>query len=342
MNAHSGIRGIALVLVVLLGSVPVRAQTTVTLDGTVRDAATSRPIIGASVTLTTAGVVRTARTDETGAFRFANALTGTSSLSVRSIGYEPSLRSLQADGSAPILVRLNRIAALDTVRVRAAPRAIYGVVATAHDMKPVRNATVQVFGTSVGQATADSTGHFYHALKSAGAYMVRAKSEGRASQTLSLNVGDNDGVEVALLLDSVPAPGANALEAAYANLRDRLPQRGLMSVVASRGELAARGDGELMSSLLLVMTAMGLRLSNEACLFVDGTPRPGLWLNDIEISDIDMLEAYSITSDRSGTLAARWPKLAPCGFTNMPRALPSMSGQRSSEIVKWVVVWMKR
>ncbi|MEO7455128.1 MAG: carboxypeptidase regulatory-like domain-containing protein [Gemmatimonadaceae bacterium] len=322
------------------------AQADAKLTGIVQDANTSRPLIGAAVTLGIAPNARTTRTDENGEFQIQRLERGSYQLLVRSLGYQAYARSVTITGEDRITAPLNRIAALDTVRVRAAKQAIYGVVATAAEMKPVDNASVQVYGTSVGEVTTDSTGHFFYALRTPGVYMVRSKAPGYASQTVSVTIGGDEGVEVALLLDSISEVGRNELEAAYADFRTRLSRRGIGSVIIPRTELMSHGDGTFTSSLRNRFAAKGLRLSNEACVFMDGTPRPGYWPEDLDLAGVEMLEAYPAQSERSGILALQWRNGWACGDTGMPRAVGANGGttngrQRAADLVKWVVVWTK-
>jgi hypothetical protein len=320
------------------------AQSQLTVSGTVLDAATSRPIIGARVSLGVPPESRTTTTDERGSFFFSRVAAGTYPLSIRRLGYEPSDQSVVVADSTRLAVSLSRVALLDTVRVRGANQAIYGVVATAHDLKPVPNATVQFFGTSAGQLSTDSSGRFFYPVKSTGPYLVRAKATGRGSQTLSVTVRALEGVEVALLLDSAARPGANALEMAFADFRDRMLRRGSASAVVPRSELLVHSNGGVVSSLLTARSfgARTLRFTDEACVFVDGQPRPGLSANAIDAEDVEAVEVYSQTADRSGTLSQRWPNNAPCGDTGMIRAeRPRGAQRRPTDVVRWIVIWLK-
>lgn len=318
----------------LVGASTAAAQT---VGGVVRDAATSRPIVGAVVALGTI----TTRTDDAGSFLFAKLPSTTLTLVVRRLGYEPSRQNVDIAGDVRLTVPLRRIAALDTVQVRAAPQAIYGVVATATDLRPLSGATVQMFGANPAQVTTDSTGHFFYAVKAPGAYLVRARVAGLGAQSVSVTVNRDEGVEVALLLDSLEGPRANAMEVAYAEFRERLLRRTNGSAIVPRAELTGNGNRDLVSSLLTARSfgARPLRFSSQACLFVDGEPRAGWSPNAVDPEDIETVEVYTAASERSGTLARRWGR-SPCGDTGMPRALGSPG--RSSDLVQWVVIWLKR
>lgn len=340
-------RLLAALLIVVAPSVG-RAQGEPSLAGLVQNAATRRPLIGAIVTLGEPGN-RTTRTDESGGFIFTKLRAGEYTVQVRHLGFEPVSQRAVVTQATRITVALTRLAALDTVRVRAARQAIYGVVARASDLKPLGGATVQVFGASVGHATTDSTGHFFYAIQTPGAYLVRSKVRSYGSQTVSVTVQPREGVEVALLLDSAEAPGANMLEQAFFDFQQRLLRRGLSSVMVPRTELLARGNGGVVSNLLLAKSfgAKALHFSDTACLFIDGQPKPGMSAQIVDAADVEAVEVYTSSADRPQTLMRRWPAGAPCGDTGQPRSGPGRvmlaPGQRApqSDVVYWVVIWLK-
>jgi hypothetical protein len=324
----------------VLGSSVARAQTEPTLGGVVIDAGTSRPIIGAIVTLVAQPSPQTTRTDGTGSFSFFKIASGEFRLTVRQLGYEPADQTVRVDSTKRVTISMNRLTTLDTVRVGASAQAIYGVVAMAHDLRPLSNATVQVFGTSVGQVTTDSGGRFFYSVRTPGAYFVRAKGPRGGSQTVSVTVPQHEGIEVALLLDSVPPRGAGMLEMAFSDFRSRVLRRGIGSVIVPRQELLRNGNVNLMTALATSpsFAASGLRFSDAACVFVDGIARSSASVNLIDAAEIETVEVYSAEAERSGTLAMNWPRAALCPNTGMPR---SGGGIASKGIVKWVVIWLK-
>jgi hypothetical protein len=323
----------------LLAPSVARPQNQPILSGVVQDAATSRPIIGAIVTLGAAPNAQVTRTDGTGTFGFWKIASGEYQLSIRSLGFEPAEQRVSVDSVKRLTITMRRLAALDTVRIAASAQAIYGVVATAHDLKPLVNTTVQVFGTSVGQVQTDSGGRFFFPVRSTGPYHVRAKSPSGGSQTVSVTVERNEGVEVALLLDSIPARGTTMLEMSYADLRLRLMQRGVGSAIVPRAEILRNGNADLATAITMSpsFSRGGLRFSDVACVFVDGIPRPGVSLLGIDAAGVETVEVYAAGADRSGTLATNWPRGALCPFTGLPRTTNT-----ANSVVRWVVIWLAR
>jgi hypothetical protein len=314
---------------------PLLAQGAV--SGTVTDAVSGRPLIGAIVTLRLNTGARVTRTDETGAFAFGRVAAGSYTLATQRLGYDPVTRSVEVAGEpVTVAIAMSRIAQLDTVRVRAARQAIYGVVGTSAKLEPIRHATIQIIGTGFSRLRVDSTGHFFAEIRTPGVYMVRANASGYASGTVSVTVPPNDGVEVAMLLDTTSGAD-HVLAHAFADFQERvIRQRPMGSAMVGRVELTRYGDGNLTTAIMRSpsFAKKALRFTSEACLFVDGRPRPGVSLQAIDPADVEIVEVYS-SGDASGTLLRAWPKGMACGDTGMPRA----SGNK--ELIRWVTVWLK-
>ncbi|HEY9230308.1 MAG TPA: carboxypeptidase regulatory-like domain-containing protein [Gemmatimonadaceae bacterium] len=333
-----GCRAVALA-VGLAAPGSLRAQEPTSVIGTVTDAATTRPLFGATVTLNLPGGSRATRTDQTGTFVFSHVPAGTHTLVVRQLGYAPRNETITVAGDARFTIALDRLAALDTVRVRSARQAIYGVVAAAGEFRPLPNSTVEVLGPSAGRVSTDSAGRFFYPVQSAGVYLVRAKASGFVTQSVSVTVEKQSGVEVTLVLDDDGGQPNHQIEGAYFDFQQRLTRRGNASALVPRAELIQREDVSMVSALLAtpLFSSKGLRFTSEACVFVDGTPRAGLSLNAIDVRDVEAVEVYSTTSDRSGTLQERWFRQWRCGDTGFPRT----NQNRADDVVRWIVIWLK-
>jgi hypothetical protein len=329
---------LATIAALLVGSAARRvlAQQSVTVTGVVRDAASTRPLIGAVVSLKAVGNARTTRTDETGTFTFSKVVPGAYSLSVRRLGYEQVNQTVDVRAEMQAAdVSMTRVAMLDTVRVRATAQGIYGGVGTAKDLRPVAGAVVQIAGGS--KTAVDSAGHFFIPIKSPGAYVLRAEAPGYEPYTMSVTVPHDEGVEVALLLDSATGPRSHMLAAAFADFSERLRVRRNSSAIVPRAELTRTGDRQLLGAIRSSpsFNRVALRFGPSACVFVDGRPRPGVSLGAYDPSEIEAVEVYTASSEASGTLARSWPRNFPCADTGMP----TVSGGR--DLVMWVVIWLK-
>jgi len=326
-----------LVIAALMAAASARAQD-VTVRGFVVDEATARPIAGAIVRLAVGASARATRTDEEGVFQFVRVGLGQLTFSVRVLGFEPHTVSMNVTADMPpIEVKLRRLTMLDTVRVRAAKQGLFGVVATAKDLRPLPNATLMIVGVGGGRIPLDSTGHFFVRIQTVGSYFLRAKAPGHEPQTISVIVSPNEGVEVAFLLDTALQKPSVRVEMAMKDFDERIKVRGLASALVSRSDLLSHGPNNAAGALLFAksFSQRALRLGSSACVFVDGIPRPGLSLNAIEIEEIEAIEAYGPRADRSKTLSQRWPRMAPCGDTGLPQAVAG------DDLVRWVTIWLK-
>jgi hypothetical protein len=316
----------------------VAAQQAVTLRGSVRDSVSGRPLGGAIVGLGFTGGDRATRTDDAGEFAFSRVPVGSYSMTVKRLGYEPFVRSIDVrPGMDSVSVALTRVFTLDTVRIRATNQGIYGAVGTAHDLRPLRSALVQVLGGS-GKISVDSSGHFYIPIKTPGAYMIRAMSRGYVTQTMSVTVRRDEGVEIALLLDSAATPESNRWDGAYADLADRMTARRNSSAIVSASELRETGYTGLVDALRRSpsFNKAVLRIGGTACVFVDGQPKPGFSLDVFDATEVEAIEAYTASSDGTGTLARRWPRGVPCPSTGEG----VVAG--GNDVIRWIVVWLKR
>lgn len=132
-----------------------------------------------------------------------------------------------------------------------------------------------------------------------------------------------------------------ALEMAFGDFHDRLLRRGNASAIVPRAELVTRGSMGVASALLLApsFATKSLRMNDYACIFLDGSPRAGMSPNMIDAEDVEAVELYTATSARTGNLRQRWPKTHPCGETS--RGAPPGGRERPSDVVVWMVIWLK-
>jgi len=324
-------------LTVSVATSPSMAQQPVIVRGFVRDSVSGRPLAGAIVGLGPNGSDRITRTDDAGEFAFSKVIPGTYSLTVKRLGYEPRSRAVDARaGMDSIAVALLRVSTLDTVRIRATTQGIYGAVGTA-DLRPLRSAVVQVIGGS-GKLSVDSTGHFYIPIKNPGAYLVRAMSPGYEMQTMAVTVRRDEGVEIALLLDSATTLESNRWEGAYADMADRMIARRNSSAIVSASELRETGYTGLADALRRTpsFNKAVIRIGGTACVFVDGQPKPGFSLDAFDATQVEAVEAYTASSESTGNLARRWPRGFPCAPTG------ENTTAAGSDVIRWIVIWLKR
>ena len=341
MRIRSASRGFVILTALLaafIAAASAAAQSPVTVRGRVQDSVTGRPLAGAIVGLGLTTSARTTRTDDAGEFAFSKVSPGTYSLTVKRLGFEARARSVDVhDGMDSIVIALLRVATLDTVRIRATNQGIYGAVGTADSLRPLRSAMVQVIGGSKKIAV-DSTGHFYLPIKTPGTYMVRAMSAGYEAQMMSVTVHRDEGVEIALLLDSATTPESNRWESAYADMADRMIARRNSSAIVSASELRETGYTGIVDALRRSpsFNKAVIRIGSTACVFVDGQPKPGFSIDAFDATQIEAIEAYTASSEGTGNLARRWPRGFPCA----PTGEGATAG--GNDVIRWIVIWLKR
>lgn len=316
------------------------AQAQATVDGTVRDAASARPLIGALITVRSETLVRRTRTDEEGYFAFRNVPLGRYALNAQHLGYRPEQFTIGvADTTnAPLVISLSRITLLDTVRVRAVRQGIYGTVGRLLDLTPLSNAVVQLLGESLRRVSVDSTGRFFIPVHAPGPYVVRATAPAHAGANVSLTVPRDSSVEVVLLLDAAAAT-ANRLEHAYADFRERMLRRRGNAALITRSELLMYGYTDLLSAIMHSPSFVrrALRFGSRACVFVDGRPRPGVSVRGLFPDEVEAVEVYARGGDPSLTLSRAWTSATPCATTGMPA-----TARAGRDVVWWVSVWLKQ
>jgi hypothetical protein len=128
-----------------------------------------------------------------------------------------------------------------------------------------------------------------------------------------------------------------------AELNQRQRWRGNESAIVPRQELMRfGGEGTLTGSLRGASTIVdkGLVIGADACVFVNGEPKPGWPLDAFDITEIEAIEVYAGKSEMSNTLRARWPRGALCGSPST--ATPGQSAlPRRPGAVSMVVIWLR-
>lgn len=332
-----------------LGSVPATAagQGARVVHGVTRDSASGLPLAGALVDLRGATLRRTDRSDEEGNFRIGGVPAGRYSVSVLRIGYAELKTDVEVvDGDVVLSLAMRPIPqSLNAFRVRGDISAIYGIVGTLPDLKPLAGARIQVLGANT-EYTTDSTGGFFLPTGTAGTFLVRITREGYAERFFPIDVPRNRAVEASRLLDPGTAP-PKGLDVVFKDLDQRLRMRSTSVSAIVPGAEVRKGGGQLIDALRASpsFNAHGLRISDTVCVFVNGVPRPNVTLEAFDLDEIESVEAYGTTfggtGDRSRSLELMWPPNAPCGvsqgrtFTRSPNSI-------KVGIVKYVVIWLRK
>ena len=334
---HHAVAPLALLALLVVAGGASAQDRRATLHVVVHDS-TERPIAAAIVTLE--GHSRPqARTDDNGRATFSGVAAGRHRLRAVRVGYEPLARQLDigmTDTTLKLVMRPT-VARLAEVRVIASrARGVFGKVGRASDWAPVPGATVVAFGGKTVRT--DSTGSFDLPEVRSGAHLIRVERAGFVAQMRSVTVPPSGAVELAFLLDSGRTP--RAYEVLLDELGQRQRWRGTESATVPRGELARLGDAPLSVALRgsPSFAKKSLVLTDDACVFVNGEPKPGWSLDAFGVDQIEAVEVYAGRSEMSGTLGSRWPRGAVCGSGMRS---PTPGSTRRADAVRMIVIWLK-
>lgn len=171
MSARAPARLCLAVLAVVALAMPgeVTAQGTGTIEGTVTDAGSKRPLANAQVSIVGTGATVGALTNASGTFRILNVAAGTRRVRARLLGYAPQEKTveLQANGTAQVdlalsqsAVELNAIVTTGTGGSQVEARKLGNTVATleAPENTPIANFSALLQGREPGVMALPSSG----------------------------------------------------------------------------------------------------------------------------------------------------------------------------------------
>lgn len=333
------------------------AQAPASLRGTVLNE-TGRAIEHALVSLDPAGTNRQVRTDRDGTFSLIGVSSGTHVLRVTFVGYRPFEQSIEVTGRDTIAVTLERLAArLAEVEVTAKRSGLYGSVVSRDSLQPVPGARIEVIGARKMDTT-EVDGVFNFPDLKPGPYMVRVTHRQFESRLESIVVPQDGGTSLDLVVRRGLLSRDAHMEMLYREMDSRVLWRGLSTAFVTREELRGLPTTGLDIAMIKVPSFMKASFYPQregwesACLFVDGTPRPGAKLSDFSLEEIEAVEFYGGPIDRNEptkSLTMRWPRGQPCGMAGGPQS--AFSGGRSgmptglsarAVRVQFAVVWLRR
>lgn len=330
---------LTIVLAIMLSTSPLLAQNPPgrAVIGLVRDSA-GTPLGDVTVRVTRAATTHIFTTGSNGRYRFSGLSDGEWTLSAQRIGFAPFVTeiTITLDGVARDIVLASRTRSLDSVLVSASWTGVRGIVYDARRFIPLPSARVSVMGSQRVDSTARE-GTFAIELPRGQTALVRVERAGFLPVLRSVAVDDGRYVELDIPLDS-----ANPAPKDYLNVKDlkvRLGMAGNLAVMVGREELQKTGARSVLDAL--IETPSGRRknvvIGRDACVFVNGRPRPGFPIDAVWVEDVEFIEAYPGGSELSNTLARRWPPGASCG---VPSITPQR-GETSKGRVRVVSVWLR-
>ena len=159
----------------------------------VRDALTSQPVMGSKVTLSGVNAY-SSNTDSNGEVMFDNLSAGATQVQVAAAGYDDALFSidLQKGISYQVPVELNAQSV--------GPNRIYGQIIDAVSRRPIANAKVSLYGSTVMQTTSDANGRYEFTGVNPGRWHLAANATAYAGYGKSYNISSTSEVNIALRL----------------------------------------------------------------------------------------------------------------------------------------------
>jgi hypothetical protein len=349
-----------ILLVIALPAPTALAQQGVgSLRGVVRNE-TGRPIEYALVSLDPNHVKRETRTDRDGQFSFPGVSPGSHAIRVTFVGYRPNDRTVQVvSGVVDIGITLESlVTTLAGVEVSARRSGLYGSVIAKDSLLPVPDARIEVLGARTSDTTA-ADGVFNFPTLKPGTYILRVRHTQFESRNVSIVVPDRGGTQLDLVVERGILSRDAHMEQLYRELDQRLHWMGTTAAIISREDL--KGDPTTALDAAIIHARGFMKASfyparegwENACLFVDGIPRPGMTISDFAIEEIEAIEVYGPPMNRSdptGTLGSRWPARAMCGMSTGPRpafesgrADPSPAQlSRNAIRVQFVMIWRRQ
>jgi hypothetical protein len=323
---------------------PLSAQQLGTLEGVVRNE-TGRPLEQVQVVLDPRAGRRETRTDADGRFRFPGVRPGSHELRVVRIGFQPDSQQIEfGPASQPIEIVLRRVAALQQVDVIVTPTGVYGTVLERDSLRPIPNARVTLMGARQAD-TSDTNGAFAMPSARPGTFMLRVSADGYDTRIVSVRVAKDSGVGIDLVLKPGSPALDNHMEMLWADLAQRVHWRGVNSSVVGRQQLLGRGRAlDVAIKFAPDFATKSIVITNSACLFVDGVPRPMATVSDFDTEDVESIEVYASGSEISKTLGVRWPRGAMCGRPDSgPRgAFGTGRGATRANVAQFVSIWLRR
>lgn len=332
------------------------------VSGTVRDE-TGRPAREAVVVIDAETSALRTRTDADGRFRIERVPIGRHELQVVRIGFRPHRSTIEVPAAGlDVPVTLDRLpVVLDSVSVRVTRTGIHGVVTTRgisllpHEPRPLRGAIVEVLD-SPHRVTTSADGRFTVGTLGEGAYSLLVRLDRYQSRVVSIYVPPEGGVDVMVVLDSTIADWQRREDMQLREISQRIREANNPSAFVSAMELAGPEGMTLKDALRVAPSTLSLGLlvrDDITCVYVDGTPRPGMTSGDILAEEVGAVEVYGIDA-KGGTKApsAPWQLGTFCGtgIRQGPGWVPQYEGPRGAlsrrremdNIARVVVVWMKR
>lgn len=300
------------------------------LSGVVRSA-NGASIASARITIRAGTRDTTVRSNNVGFYAVVVPV-GETRVLARMIGYQPLEQTFSTKGDYKFDIVMQTTAQqLAGVEVRDEWIGIRGIVGDDGTMTPLAGVTVRFAKRNITVVT-DSLGRFTMSLPRAERTTLALSLTNYRSRPAVVSFDDANSVETTILLTRGNDP--KHLKATLIDLDRRLGWGGVGMVVADAGAMSKYGAKTVQEGLLEsgLLTRKGIPFTpDKFCIFIDGAPRPDLMVHMIPMAGVDFIEVWSMNTEDTGTLSARWPG---------KYCQPQTFGSRKSD-GPWLSVWMK-
>jgi hypothetical protein len=298
-------RSFALLLGIVFGTTAAHAQGTAVVSGVARDEA-GAPIREVLVSIDPDSLALRTRTGADGSYRIT-VPTGRYEVRVVRIGYRPQSQTITVTAPATELDFVLQAVSirLDTVVVRTTRPGLFGTVVTRgiallpHESRALRGARIEAVNTPHNVRTG-ADGRFNMPQLPAGAHGVMISLDGYVTRLVPVSITPDGGLEMTVVLDSLYAEYQRWDEDALRGITGRQHRAISPATFISQHEIDPEAknlrDGIRYSNSLLshgVVIRSGLGAPGDTiCVYVNGKPRPDVFLQDIDPVDVEALEVY--------------------------------------------------
>lgn len=303
--------------------------------------ASGEPVANVLVKLVADDRTLQARTDEQGNYRLTAAPGGTWTVTMRRIGFRADTTQVQLGDRLEILSRQLQplVARVGEMRITEQWRGVHGVIGD-RDYQPVVGAVVKVVGVQDRVATT-TDGQFALPGDAGASVLLRVQAPGFDPKLVSARIPEDGAVELSVLLDAT-SDATRPNDVAADELERRMSWSSPMALRLTREEVLATNARDLRIATHLTQSAQqrGVRVSDAACVFVDGVARPGVPIGALRPESVEFIEVYGAGAERTGQLSRRWPPRGECGTGGASAMLRRTSTQNSP--AQYVVVWTRK
>lgn len=298
-------RAIALLLCMVLTSTALVAQGTGVVTGTIRDEV-GAPVGEVLVVIDPDSLSLRTRTGADGRYRIT-VPRGRFEVRIVRIGYRPQSHTIDvADRPLELNVTLQSVAIpLATVAVRVSRPGLHGLVVTRgiellpHEPRPLRDATIEVLNEPF-RVKSDRDGRFSIPQLPIGSHTILITLDRYATAMLPVTIPADGGVELTFTLDSLYADYQFREQDQMRQMGVRLRKATSPATFVSAHELDrdARNLREGLRYANSVLSRGVVLMGVTATIYIDGKAQPGLQLQDIQMSDMDIqgIEVYPANS----------------------------------------------